>query len=51
MAPPGSSRRCSSAGAGPLGPMLSARRDELEERGLIGPGQTDEELLIVAGRA
>ena len=36
---------------GPLGPMLGARRDELEQRGLIGPGQTGEELLIVAGRA
>ncbi len=36
---------------GPLGPMLSDRRDELEERGLIAPGQTDEDLLIVAGHA
>jgi release factor glutamine methyltransferase len=36
---------------GPLGPMLMARRDELEARGLIGPGQSDEDLLIIAGRA
>jgi release factor glutamine methyltransferase len=34
---------------GPLGPMLSARRHELEERGLLAPGQGQEELLIVAG--
>jgi release factor glutamine methyltransferase len=36
---------------GPLGPLLGARRDAMEARGLIAPGQADEDLLIVAGRA
>ncbi len=36
---------------GPLGPMLSERRRELEARGLIAPDQRDEEILIVAGHA
>ena len=31
--------------------VLTQRLGELEERGLIDPGQTDEVLLIVAGRA
>jgi release factor glutamine methyltransferase len=36
---------------GPLGALLRARRDDMEARGLIAPGQADEDLLIVAGRA
>jgi release factor glutamine methyltransferase len=36
---------------GPLGPLLSARRPELEARGLLAEGEREEDLLIVAGRA
>ena len=35
---------------GPLGPLLRARRDELEARGLLAPGQVDEEVLVLRGR-
>jgi release factor glutamine methyltransferase len=36
---------------GPLGPLLSARRTLLEERGLLEPGQDHEELCVVRARA
>jgi release factor glutamine methyltransferase len=36
---------------GPLGPLLSARRAQLEASGLIEPGSSEEDLLIVAGTA
>jgi release factor glutamine methyltransferase len=36
---------------GPLGPLLSARRDELEARGRLRPDQTAEEVLVLRGRA
>jgi release factor glutamine methyltransferase len=35
---------------GPLGPLLMARRGQLEARGLLPPGAREEDLLIVAGR-
>lgn len=36
---------------GPLGPILSARADALERRGLLAPGQREEELVLIsAGR-
>jgi release factor glutamine methyltransferase len=36
---------------GPLGPLLAARAAALEQRGLLRPGQREEELLVVRGRA
>src|SRR4051794_13806209 len=36
---------------GPLGPLLSARAPMLEARGLLAPGEREEDVLIVAGRA
>jgi release factor glutamine methyltransferase len=36
---------------GPLGPLMSARVHALEERGLLRPGQREEEVVIVRGRA
>lgn len=36
---------------GPLGPILTARAPLMERRGLIAPGQRDEEVVIVRGRA
>jgi len=36
---------------GPLGPLLRARAQELEARGLLAPGEREEELLVIAGRA
>jgi release factor glutamine methyltransferase len=36
---------------GPLGPLLRARRTELEQRGLLRPGQEEEEVVVVRGRA
>jgi release factor glutamine methyltransferase len=36
--------------AGPLGPLLQARRPQLEARGLLRPGQTVEEVLVLRGR-
>jgi release factor glutamine methyltransferase len=35
---------------GPLGPLLSARRPQLEAHGLLAPGEHEEDLVIVAGR-
>ncbi len=35
---------------GALGPRLSARAEMLEARGLLAPGQREEELLVIAGR-
>jgi release factor glutamine methyltransferase len=36
---------------GPLGPLLSARAGELERRGLLAPGEREEELLVIRGYA
>jgi hypothetical protein len=36
---------------GPLGPLLRERRTELERRGLLRPGQREEEVLVLRGRA
>jgi release factor glutamine methyltransferase len=36
---------------GPLGPLLRERRTELELRGLLRPGQQEEEVLVLRGRA
>ena len=36
---------------GALGPLLSARAPELERRGLLGPGEREEDLLVIAGVA
>jgi release factor glutamine methyltransferase len=36
---------------GPLGPLLRARAPALEARGLLAPGQRDEEVVIVRGAA
>jgi release factor glutamine methyltransferase len=36
---------------GPLGPLMSARARTLEERGLLQPGQREEEVVVVRGRA
>lgn len=36
---------------GPLGPLLAARAPELEARGMLAPGEREEELLVVAGAA
>jgi release factor glutamine methyltransferase len=36
---------------GPLGPLLSARAPELERRGLLAPGEREEEVLVIAGAA
>jgi release factor glutamine methyltransferase len=36
---------------GPLGPLLSARAPELERRGLLAPGEREEDLLVIAGAA
>jgi release factor glutamine methyltransferase len=35
---------------GPLGPLLRERRTELERRGLLRPGQQEEEVLVIRGR-
>jgi release factor glutamine methyltransferase len=35
---------------GPLGPLMRERAPLLEARGLLRPGQRDEELLVIAGR-
>jgi release factor glutamine methyltransferase len=34
---------------GPLGPLVSARAEMLEERGLLAPGEREEEMLVIAG--
>lgn len=36
---------------GPLGPLMRGRLGHLERRGLLAPGQRDEEVLIVRGTA
>jgi release factor glutamine methyltransferase len=36
---------------GPLGPLMSARVQALEQRGLLAPGQREEEVVIIRGRA
>jgi release factor glutamine methyltransferase len=36
---------------GRLGPLLRERRTTLEQRGLLRPGQDDEEVLVLRGRA
>ncbi|MBS1868354.1 MAG: methyltransferase [Actinobacteria bacterium] len=35
---------------GPLGPLMRSRAELLEARGLLAPGQREEELLVLAGR-
>jgi release factor glutamine methyltransferase len=35
---------------GPLGPLLRARREELVSRGLLRPGQEQEEVAVLRGR-
>jgi release factor glutamine methyltransferase len=35
---------------GPLGPLVTERRDELEARGILRPGQTTEDVLVLRGR-
>lgn len=34
----------------PVGPLHSARAETLERRGLLGPGQREEDLLVIRGR-
>ena len=36
---------------GALGPIVSARAEDLESRGLLAPGEREEELLVIEGRA
>jgi len=36
---------------GPLGPLMQARRAYLEAQRLLAPGQVDEDVLVVRGRA
>ncbi len=36
---------------GTLGPIVSARAPLLEERGLLAPGEREEDLLVIEGRA
>ena len=36
---------------GPLGPLLAPRADELEARGLLAPGEREEELIVFSARA
>jgi release factor glutamine methyltransferase len=36
---------------GPLGPLMRARAELLEARGLLEPGHRDEDVIVVAGRA
>ena len=35
---------------GPLGPLMSSRREHLEARGLLRPGQTEEEVRVIRAR-
>lgn len=35
---------------GPLGPIVSARANELEARGVLSPGEREEDLLVIEGR-
>lgn len=34
---------------GPLGPLMLARAQELEERGVLAPGEREEDVLVIAG--
>jgi release factor glutamine methyltransferase len=36
---------------GPLGPLVSERREALEQQGLLRAGQDDEDVLVLRGRA
>jgi release factor glutamine methyltransferase len=36
---------------GPLGPLMRDRADHLRARGVLAPGQTEEEVVVIAGRA
>jgi release factor glutamine methyltransferase len=36
--------------AGPLGPLMASRAAALEARGLLRPGQRDEEVVVIRGR-
>ena len=36
---------------GGLGPIVSARADALESRGLLAPGEREEDLLVIEGRS
>jgi release factor glutamine methyltransferase len=35
---------------GPLGPLVSARAEELERRGLLAPGEREEDMLVIEAR-
>jgi len=35
---------------GPLGPLMAGRRDELEASGLLAPGRSEEDVLVVRAR-
>ena len=35
---------------GPLGPLVAERAGMLEERGLLAPGEREEELVVISGR-
>ncbi|MFL5781368.1 MAG: HemK2/MTQ2 family protein methyltransferase [Thermoleophilaceae bacterium] len=35
---------------GPLGPLMLARVDDLERRGVLEPGQREEEVVVIEGR-
>ncbi|HEX8053468.1 MAG TPA: hypothetical protein VF517_10785, partial [Thermoleophilaceae bacterium] len=36
---------------GPLGPLVSARAELLERRGLLAPGEREEDMLVIEARA
>jgi release factor glutamine methyltransferase len=36
---------------GPLGPIVSARAEALERRGLLAPGQREEEMLVIVAQS
>jgi release factor glutamine methyltransferase len=36
---------------GPLGPLMRDRVDHLRRRGVLAPGQTEEEVVVIGGRA
>ncbi len=35
---------------GPLGPLMSARREHLEAQGLLRPGENEEEVQVIRAR-
>jgi release factor glutamine methyltransferase len=41
---------CIARRRGPLGPLMRSRVHTLEERGMLAPGQRDEDVIIVRGR-